>query len=68
MIDMKKVNLDLYKNNKDSTVISPDPSATDSAAAGTLPVARSLFIDSGLGPNGTDNTMVDDIDTGLQKL
>jgi hypothetical protein len=64
---MKKATLDIYRNNKDSKVATPDPTRTASAAAGTTPVTDSLFITSGMGPNGTANTMVTDIDTALRK-
>ena len=46
------------------------PTQADTAAdiAGKLDIRRvvPLFIGKGLGPNGTANTMVTDIDAGLQ--
>ena len=47
---------------------SPDPTATNAAInAGTaLPRITPLFIGQGMGPNGTANTMVTDIDDGLR--
>lgn len=69
MEKMKKINLDIYKNNKDSKVTTPNPSTTDSTPIGSaLPVVDSLFVKTGLGPNGTDNTMVTDIDSSLRTL
>lgn len=47
---------------------TPNPSTTASAAnAGqSTPVIDSRFIKTGLGPNGTSNTMVTDIDSALK--
>ena len=58
----------LYKNNNESAVLSPNANKTKTAIAGKtdLPRVTPLFISSGLGPNGTNNTMVSDIDGGLQ--
>lgn len=68
MKTMKKVNLDMYKNNKDSKVTTPNPTTTAATPVGSsLPVVDSLFVKTGLGPNGTTNTMVTDIDTALRK-
>lgn len=65
---MKKANLDLYKNNKDSKVTTPNPTDTASTPVGSpLPTVDSRFIKTGLGPNGTSNTMVDSIDQALRK-
>lgn len=65
---MKKANLDLYKNNKDSKVTTPNPATTDATPVGSpLPVIDSLFVKTGLGPSNTTNTMVSDIDQSLQK-
>lgn len=58
MEELKKANLDLYRNNKDSKLPSPNPN-------NPLTV-DSLFVSTGLGPNGTANTMVTDIDTSLR--
>lgn len=64
---MKKANLDIYRNNNDSKVVTPNPTTTASVpVGGALPLVDSLFIKTGLGPNGTQNTMVDDIDKGLR--
>lgn len=42
---MKKANLDLYKNNQDSKVTTPNPSTTESVTAGSpLPLVNSSFI------------------------
>ena len=68
MKTMKKVNLDMYKNNKDSKVTTPNPTTTAATPVGSsLPVVDSLFVKTGLGPNGTANTMVTDIDVALRK-
>lgn len=47
---------------------SPDPTTTNTAIVNGNPLPRivPLFISQGLGPNGTANTMVNDIDTGLR--
>ena len=47
---------------------TPNPSTTATAAnAGQpTPLVDSRFIKTGMGPNGTANTMVTDIDAGLQ--
>lgn len=60
MAALKDQNLNLYRNNNYSTVYSPNSLATST----TTVVPR--FISSGLGPNGTSNTMVTDIDSGIR--
>lgn len=68
MTNLQQMNLDLYKNNNMSTVYSPNPVTTANATTNNnpLPTIVPLFIQSGLGPNGTNGTMVYDIDKGLQ--
>ena len=65
---LQEQNINIYKDNFQSTVLSPNPSTTATAIAGqtALPTITPLFISAGLGPNGTANTMVTDIDSGLQ--
>jgi len=48
--------------------MTPDPVATKNAVTNGLEIPKivPLFIQSGLGPNGTSNTMITDIDGGLQ--
>lgn len=48
--------------------ITPNPDTTKASllAGGGFPQVNSVFISSGLGPNGTINTMTDDIDRGLR--
>lgn len=64
---MDNINLQLWENNRDSVVASPDPATTYTAmTAGTaMPTVTPLFIQQGLGPNGTAGTMVSDIDSGF---
>jgi hypothetical protein len=68
MATMLKANFDLYNNNRDAQVITPNSVTTASAVTGgnPLPLVNSVFIQTGLGPNGTANTMVTDIDVGLR--
>jgi len=68
MASLNQMNANLYKNNNQSQVNSPNPTTTASAISGgnPLPTVTPLFISSGLGPNGTSNTMVSDISSGLQ--
>lgn len=67
MTIMKKANLDIYKQYKDSQLITPSPNQTAATTPGNpLPTIDSVFIKTGLGPNGTFNTMVNDIDIGLR--
>ena len=65
---LENTNLDLWNKNHNSVVYSPNPTSTNTAmTAGTaLPTIVPRFIQSGLGPNGTANTMVTDIDSGLK--
>ena len=67
MEDMKRQNLNIYNENRDAQVITPNPSTTATAVSGNvdLPLVDSYFIQNYLGPNGTSNTMVDDIYNGL---
>lgn len=68
MQTMKQANLDMYKNNKDSKVTTPNPTTTAATPVGSpLPVVDSLFVKTGLGPNGTSSTMVTDVDQALRK-
>lgn len=68
MAALQEQNINLYKDNNESTVYSPNPTTTESAISGStpLPTVTPRFIASGLGPNGTTNTMVDDIAAGLR--
>lgn len=67
MTIMKKTNLDIYKDYKDAQLITSDPTATAAVVVGDpLPNIDSVFIKTGMGPNGTINTMVDDIDKGIR--
>jgi len=67
MQTMKQANLNIYKNNNDSKVTTPNPTTTASTPVGSpLPVIDSLFVKTGLGPNGTANTMVTNIDSALR--
>lgn len=65
---MRNANLDIYNKYKSSQMTTPNPDATSTAAnAGqSTPLIDSRFIKTGLGPNGTANTMVTDIDSGLR--
>jgi hypothetical protein len=65
---LKTSNLNIYKNNKDSKVTTPNPTSTATAlnAGQDIPQIDSIFIKTGMGPNGTFNRMVDDIDRGLR--
>ena len=60
--------MDLWDNNHNSVVKSPDPAATYSAMTlgNPMPTIVPRFISSGLGPNGTANTMITDIDSDLR--
>jgi len=62
------MNLDLWNNNRDSKVLTPDPIATQNAINSSLDIPKivPLFIQSGLGPNGTADRMITDIDSGFQ--
>lgn len=50
-------NVNMYKKYANNTLSSPDPNSTVDI--------NSVFIATGLGPNGTSNTMVSEIDTSL---
>lgn len=68
MQSMQNNNINIYKTYQAAKLISPNPDATATAAnAGqATPMIDSLFIKTGMGPNGTLNTMVTDIDSGLR--
>ncbi len=65
---MRTSNINIYTTFKDSQLVSPNPDTTSTAAnAGqSTPMIDSMFIKYGMGPNGTSNTMVTDIDSGLR--
>ena len=65
---MKTANLDIYNTYSSSQLTTPNPdeTATASNAGQAVPTIDSLFIKKGMGPNGTANTMVNDIDEGLR--
>jgi hypothetical protein len=62
------MNLNLWNNNNQSGVLTPDPAATKNATSTStaIPTVTPLFISQGLGPNGTAGAMVTDIDSSLQ--
>lgn len=68
MIVMRSKNLDIYEKNKDAQLVTPNPFTTATALNGgfSIPVVDSLFIKTGMGPNGTANTLVTEIDNGLR--
>lgn len=68
MTTMQNTNLNFYTKYKSSTVDTTNPSTTATAtiAGQGIPQINSMFIKNGLGPNGTSNTMVTDIDLGLR--
>jgi hypothetical protein len=68
MDGLKEQNIKIYKNNYLSTVITPNMAQTKTDISGnnTLHTIVPLFISQGLGPNGTNNTMVTDIDSGIR--
>jgi hypothetical protein len=68
MQTMQTANLNIYSSFKDSKLITPNPDSTTTAmnAGQGTPVVDSMFIRFGMGPNGTSNTMVTDIDQGLR--
>lgn len=68
MTIMKNKNIDIYNQNHDAQLITPNPSTTETNINAGLdyPLIDSVFIQSGLGPNGTFGTLVDDIDRGLR--
>jgi hypothetical protein len=65
---LKEQNLNLYKDNYQSTVLTPNPTDTQTAISGStpIPMVTPLFISAGLGPNGSASSMVTDIDSGIQ--
>lgn len=65
---MRTAALDLYNKYKSSQLTTPNPDSTATAnnAGQPTPVIDSRFIKTGMGPNGTSNTMVTDIDLGLR--
>lgn len=68
MVVMNNKNMDIYNRNKDAQYISPNPTETANSMQNGqgYPKVDSVFIKTGLGPNGTFGTMVDDIDRGLR--
>lgn len=60
MDNMREENLAIYSSNRYAQVDTPDPNAT----AADLKT-DSYFIQNLLGPNGTDSTMVYEVDTAL---
>jgi hypothetical protein len=64
---MKQQNLNIYRNNNDSKVTTPNPGTTAATPLGSaLPKVDSYFITSGLGPNSSDTKMTSDIDKGFR--
>lgn len=68
MNGLKEQNIQIYKNNNQSTVYTPHMTQTKSDISGNNPLHTivPLFISQGLGPNGTSNTMVTDVDSGIR--
>jgi hypothetical protein len=68
MKSMQNANLNIYNNFISSQLVTPNPDTTKVAANAAQPVPKidSLFIKQGMGPNGTVNRMVTDIDSGLR--
>jgi hypothetical protein len=62
---LKQINNNIYKDNKDSLLIAPNPSLIYTAKTGgtAMPTRQSLFIEKSLG--GGPNTMVYDIELGI---
>jgi hypothetical protein len=60
---LQQANINLYKDNSQSTVESPNPTTTASANSvqSPLPTVVPHFISSGLGPYTANNTMTYDI-------
>lgn len=58
MANQQMSNINLFKRYRNNTLASPDPNST-------LDI-NSVFLSSGLGPNGTSGTMVNEIDTTLR--
>lgn len=65
---MQTANLKIYDKYASSQMITPNPDTTSTAinAGQSIPQIDSRFIKTGMGPNGTSNTMVTDIDSGLR--
>ena len=65
---MQTANLNFYEKYKNSQMVTPNPdtTATNLNANISVPMIDSRFIRQGLGPNGTENTMVSDIDSALR--
>lgn len=61
MDNMKSLNLQTYTSFNDSEVVTPDPNATNADQ-----YTDSYFIENLLGPNGTADTMVNEVDEALQ--
>jgi hypothetical protein len=66
---MQTTNLNIYNNYKTSQLITPNPDTTATAlnAGQSTPKVDSLFIKTGMGPNGTNNTMTTIIDAALRR-
>lgn len=64
MITMRSANLLIYSDNKDAQLITSNPSTTATAISGgfSVPMIDSVFIKTGMGPNGSANVMVTKID------
>lgn len=58
LANQQLTNIDFFKTYRNNTLASPDPNSTVDI--------NSVFLTTLLGPNGTTNTMVDDIDTSLR--
>lgn len=65
---MQTANLKIYDTYKTSQMTTPNPDTTATAinAGQSIPLIDSRFIKTGMGPNGTANTMVTDIDSGIR--
>lgn len=65
---MQTSNLNIYNKYKSSQMITPNPDTTATNLNNNIsvPLIDSVFIKQGMGPNGTTNTMVTDIDSGLR--
>jgi hypothetical protein len=68
MQSMQIENINLYSKYKNSQMITPNPitTAVNLNANISVPMIDSLFIKKGLGPNGTSETMITEIDSGLR--
>ena len=65
---MQTDNINIYNAYSSSQITTPNPDSTSTAinAGQDTPKIDSLFIKTGMGPNGTANTMATDIDSGLR--